>query len=67
MVSLLAWEQILPFSLLAYFHLAGIQAELEQLQSLCPRRYTNKALVTDFVADTMMICVHSLQRAGTYY
>jgi hypothetical protein len=66
-VSSLAWEQILPFSLLAYFHSAGIQVELERLRLLCPKRNTIEALVADFAADTMMICIHSLQRAGTYY
>jgi hypothetical protein len=66
-VSSLAWEQILPFTLLAYFRLAGVQAELEQLRLLMPKRNTIEALVADFAADSMMICVHSLQRAGIYY
>jgi hypothetical protein len=66
-VSSLAWEQILPFSLYAYFMSTGINVELEQLRLLCPKRNTMEALVKDFAADTMMICVHSLERAGTYF
>jgi hypothetical protein len=66
-VSSLAWEQMLPFSLQAFFKSTGINADFEQLRLLCPKRNTIENLIKDFGADTMLICIHSLERAGTYY